>query len=327
MVWVYKLDDGGRRADTSLGFVIAPGQVATAFQAIDEATRLEVEFADGRKVGSREIWACSRLQDWALVKVDTGSTPALRRVESGAETNGERYFLFNVAGNGARVIGAANLSGRRTVPGYGDRIQIQPSPTREAAGGPLLTSNGLVAGIVGGSVTPGSRISPLIMSENPELWPPSNAEIAVTPIAVVPVLTSGKSARFDALLDSGVLTPPIAPNSSLISAGLAKSIFKNPNDGEAKQSSEFSHGDKIAWIYTAWQKKSRNGKGEVTAKVYDARNRLLVDLTPQTISLPDAARVRVPFEFALQKLAAGVYRVEILWNDKPAWRAFLTVTD
>ena len=292
LVWIYKQDLGGRRFDKALGFVIAPGQVATAFQAIDEAARLEIKFADGRQATSRDIIACNRLQDWALIKVDTGRTPALPKIESGAE----RYSAFNVDADGTRTISQINVTGRRTIPGFGERIQIQPAPSRDAVGGPLLTQNNLAAGIVGGSVTPGNRI-------------PAEPVNEATPIAAIPSTVAGRPATLQTLLDSGVLTPPTVPNPSLISAELTKTS------------------DKLAWVHTVWQKKSRAGNGEVTVKVYDVRNRLLVDRTPQKISLTETTPLRVPFEFSLQKFTAGVYRIDVFWNDQPVWRTFLTLTD
>jgi hypothetical protein len=292
LVWIYKQDIAGHRTDKSLGFVIAPGQVATAFQAIDEAARLELSFADGRQATSREILACNRLQDWALIKVDTGRTPALRRIESGAE----RYSAFNVDADGTRTISQINVTGRRTLPGFGERIQIQPAPSHDAVGGPLLTQNNLVVGIVGGSVMPGNRIASEPVNE-------------ATPIAAVPTTTAGRPATLQTLLESGVLTPPVTSNPSLISAELSK------------------NSDKLAWVHTVWQKRSRAGNGEITVKVFDVRNRLVVDRTPQKISLSETTPQPVPFEFSVLKLSAGIYRVDVFWNDQPVWRSFLTLTD
>src|SRR5260370_5108221 len=42
LVWIYKLDGAGGRTDTSLGFMIASGQLATAFQAIAETPTRDV---------------------------------------------------------------------------------------------------------------------------------------------------------------------------------------------------------------------------------------------------------------------------------------------
>lgn len=50
LVWIYEIDEAGRRTDTSLGFVVGTDQVETAFQAMDGALRVELEFADRRAV-------------------------------------------------------------------------------------------------------------------------------------------------------------------------------------------------------------------------------------------------------------------------------------
>jgi len=327
LVWIRKMDDVDRQSDTSLGFVIAAGQVVTAFQAVDSATLLEVELSKGRRVTTHELWACNRLQDWAVLKVDTGNTAALRKAESGNVPVGERYLVFNVERNQTRIFGGVDITGRRSVAGFGDRIQIQPSPSQEAVGGPLLTPDGLVAGVVGGSVAPGSRVSRHAMSVSPALWSRLNADSAATPISLVSVLNDGRSATLQSLLDSGVLTPPVTPNPSLIYGGSTRAVSKLANDLTTKDTSEFSHRDVVAWVYTLWQKKDKSGKGVVSAKVYDCRNKLLVDVIPKKVSLSSAVPTRVAFDFALQKFTAGIYRVDVLWNDKPAWRTFLTVMD
>src|SRR5580698_10618378 len=54
IVWVHKLDSAGSKFDMSTGFVIAPNTIATAFQSVDSAELLEIEFSDGRKVQTKE---------------------------------------------------------------------------------------------------------------------------------------------------------------------------------------------------------------------------------------------------------------------------------
>jgi hypothetical protein len=134
MVWVHKIDAAGRREDTALGFVTGKNRVATAFQAVDAATKLQLEFSDGRKVETDEIAACSRTGDWALIEADTSAIPALPSGDPKLVSVGERLIVFNVE-NGARAIGGVDISGRRMVPGFGERIQISPRwrPTQPAA--------------------------------------------------------------------------------------------------------------------------------------------------------------------------------------------------
>jgi hypothetical protein len=327
LVWIYKLDEAGRRTDTSLGFVIGRDRIATAFQSIDGTLKVEVEFADRHKTICEEVWACDRFQDWALLKVQTDQVPPLASIEGGSVPVGERYLVFNVEKEDIRVIGGVDITARRTVPGFGERIQLSPFPASEAAGGPLLNPNGMVVGIVGGSITPGSRFSRRAMSVSPGLWSKLNGETAATPITVLPAPNRFQPASFQSLLDRGVLTTPLKPTSSLLYGGSARSVAKRSNDLSTTDASEFSHRDQFAWIYTLWQKKDKIGKGVVSAKVYDSRNRLLVDVTPKRVSLPEGPPLRVAFDVPLEKFSPGVFRVDVLWNDQPAWRTFFTVTD
>jgi len=139
MVWVYKIDAAGRREDTSLGFVTAKNRIATAFQAIDASTRLELEFSDGRKLRTDQLAAWSRTGDWALIDADTAAIPALASGDPKLVTVGERLIAFNVE-NTARAIGGVDISGRRVVPGFGERIQISPALGLTRFAGPLTTA-------------------------------------------------------------------------------------------------------------------------------------------------------------------------------------------
>lgn len=69
---------------------------------------------------------------------------------------GARLITFNVE-NGTRAIGKVDVTAKRAVRGFGDRLQFSPPLALEAAGAPLLDENGNVVGILGGNVMPGAR--------------------------------------------------------------------------------------------------------------------------------------------------------------------------
>jgi hypothetical protein len=154
-----------------------------------------------------------------------------------------------------------------------------------------------------------------------------NGETAATPITVLPASNRLEPASFQALLNRGDLTAPLKPTPSLLYGGSARSVAKRPDDLSTADATEFSHRDQFAWIYTLWEKKDKNGKGAVSAKVYDSHNRVVVDVTPKRVSLPEGPPLRVAFDVPLDKFSPGVFRVDVLWNDQPAWRTFFTVTD
>ena len=311
LVRIQRTDAAGV-TDSLLGFVIGPNQVATGFQAIDAPQKIEVIFADGRKVAVRDVWACNRLKDWAIVRADTGSIPALAKAEKEEIAAGQRFLAFRVDAGGKPALADVEIAGRSTVPIFGDRIQFSAQPSKESVGGPLLTPAGLVAGIIGGSRVPGSRL----------IYP---AGVEATPITGVTVPNGGKAVRLEVLIDSGLLTPPLTLMRSLVSCGVARSFTKGPNSFTADDVSEFSRTDNVARIYSLWQKKDKGGSGEAAARIYDVRNKVLVDFTPQNLSIPESAPALVDFRAALQKYPPGVYRVDVLWNDQPVCRKFFAI--
>ncbi len=95
--------DGG--LSSSNGFVIGKDRIATSFQAIDSASALDIEFANGRVARTQEIWNVNRLQDWAVVKADTQDVPALAPEAPATSYVGERLMVFNVEERGSRAFG------------------------------------------------------------------------------------------------------------------------------------------------------------------------------------------------------------------------------
>ena len=65
LVWIRKVDGTGRRSEAATGFVVQANSIATAFQSIDSAKSIEIEFADGHKV--KQIrWPPSRAWETGL---------------------------------------------------------------------------------------------------------------------------------------------------------------------------------------------------------------------------------------------------------------------
>ena len=325
LVWVHKLDESGRRIDTGSGFVLGSNQIATAFQVIDTATSIEVEFEGGRKVPVDEFWATNRLQDWAVLKADTTSVASLRLGDASKLAVAERLLVFNVEGNLTRAFGGVDLTGRRTVPAFGDRMQLTPAVSAEGAGGPLLNSAGEVVGVLGGSTFPGARFGRRDLSVSPTLYLMMVVNNAATPIDLVRV-EGAVPATLKTLRESGILSTALAPMPSFL-YGATSLAFKGQRDSLPQGVSEFSKKDTEIWVYSMWQRKDRVSKGMVSAEVYDAANRVRVRVTPKKISIPAEAPLRYGFAFSPQNLVSGPYRVDVCFDGRPIWRTFLTITD
>lgn len=325
IVWIYKLDDAGRRVDTSSGFVSAPGRITTAFQAIDSASRLEVEFATGRKVFADSVLGCSCTGDWALLKLDTGSAPAIPRGKPQDVAVGDRLIVFNVEAN-ARVIGGIDIAGKRTVKDFGERIQLSPAVAAEAAGGPLLDVFGRVVAILGGSLTPGSRFGGRAMNLSTALFNSFSAENAATPISLLLDNFTADSKTLAALAKDGTLTVPVTPIPEFMYGGTSADLPKRASDALPREVSDFSTHDQQICVSTLWMRKAKRGKGQVSANVFDVLNHLRVNVEPKKVTLIDTP-LRVAFTFAPSSLKPGVYRIDVNWDDQPVWRTFVEITD
>jgi len=321
LVWVHKVDESGRRSDTASGFVIAKNRVATAFQAIDSATKFQVEFPGGRTVEGDEVLALSRLGDWAVLKTETGDTPPLETGDPAAIAIGQRLIACNVE-SGGRTIGGVDIGGRRPLAGYGERIQYSPDLTAEAVGGPLLDSFGRVVGIVGGSLVPGARAGSRNMELSPALWT-FNHQSAV-PVSVLPTQLPETGQRLAELEAQGKLTAPVHAMEELVFGGTTLNLPKASGKGLPASVSEFSRKAAQVWVYSLWQQKGKRSKGVISAKIYDAQNRLRGDIQPRKISL-SGAPIRNSFGFAPGPLDPGVYRIDVCWDGQAVWRTFIRI--
>lgn len=325
VVSIYKIDSEGRRTDTTTGFVFEPNRILTAFQSIDASTRLELEFSSGRKVAVTDIAAWSRAGDWAVLNADTGAAPVLKRGDPNSVAVGERLIVFNVEG-GARVLGGVDIGGRRKVPGFGERIQISPSVAAEAAGGPLLDTSGHVVAILGGSLNPGARFSGRVMSLSPALWNSFSAENAATPISEVTAPVPNQSKTLEALSKEGILSSGITPMPEFMYGGTTTELPKRMNDPMPREISDFSVRDPQISIHSPWVRKAKLSKGELSTSVYDPSNRLRVTAGPKKVTLQQTP-TRISFSFSPASLQPGVYRVDLNWDGRTAWRTFIRITE
>lgn len=321
MVWIHKLDPQGRRVDISSGFVIAQDRVLTAFQAIDAADGIDVEFADGRTVKAEALAGWNRLQDWAILSLPTLAVPAIA-VDKSEIAIGEHYVVFSVETGLARTFGGIDVSGRRQDAVCGDRILLSPILGAETAGGPLLTLSGKVVGLLGGSVVPGSRFEERSSPRSSPYWAQTSIPGGAIPIALA---KETGSATLTGLRAAGVLSHAIRPNGNFLSA-MTMLTPKKGRETAFISRDQFSRQDSIS-VWTSWLKKEKEGKGVFSAKIFDAQNRLLVDIAPRKVSLNANSEARLQFDFLLDKAPKGTYRIDVRWNEDTVWRSFVSLVD
>lgn len=330
VVWIHKLDRTGSKFDRAMGFVIAAGAIATAFQAIDSASSLEIEFSDGRKIRTDQIFELSRSGDWAIVKAETGSLAPIPRGDARLLV-GQKLALFTFDSN-TRVIGIVDVGGQSMVPGFGERIQITPETPPEAAGSPLLNSAGRVAGVVGGSLKPGARLTRSAAMGNQEVKETlahgagGTSINSATAIAELPKQALSKIRTLAELAEKGFLTPVLSPMPELVYAGTTNELRKRVSAGLPPEVSEFSQKGSMAGLFTVWQKKGKLSKGVISIRGFDTSNKLRVEGSAKRVSLSKEAQ-ELGFTFSPSSLEPGMYRIDLSWDEIPIWRTFIRVTD
>lgn len=325
LVWIHRLDASGHRIDTASGFVLAAGQVATAFQAIDSSAKVEIEFDDRRRVPADTVLGYHRLQDWAILQVETGDATPLARGEPAKPGVGERLLAFNVETAGSRTFGGVDLAGRQDVPAFGERLLLSSSLSAEAAGGPLLSADGEVLGILGGSTLPGSRFGPRALNISPSLFLPLRWVTSATPISLLapsaaPVTIAGMAA-------AGALSPIVQPTPALVYGGTSNTLHDLPPQSIPPSVREFSRRDQQVWVYSLWRRDGKFSKGSLSVRVYDPQNRVRVTSETRKISIPSGLPLRYAVGFASRDLLPGAYRVDLLLDDQAVWRTYITLTE
>ena len=326
LVWVDKMDTPGRRIDRATGFVSGANQITTAFQAIDGALDLEVEFADGRraKIGSVAAW--NRLQDWAVLTVETNAVTALRRAESVDTPIGERFLVFNVENN-VRTIDGVDFTGRDRSTAFGERLLLNPPPAMLAVGGPLMNKYGEVLGVVGGSQAPGARIAERALAVSPGLYNKLAGMISGTPVHGIPMQVLAKNESLAGLLAQGILTAPLRPHPNVKYGATARKAAKREVASAQNDATDFSRKDESITVYAQLEEVEKAKNAMISATVFDVQNRARIAVPPMKAKWAGRVPVRWSAEIAPAALEPGIYRVDIRIGDQTAWRSFIQIRD
>lgn len=324
LVWVHKLDGAGRRVDTSTGYVIAPDSILTAFQSIDTAVKIEMEFADRAVISTDEIISWNRLQDWAVIKGETGDIPALEFGKSDSINVGESAIVFSIGAGSSRIIGGIDISGRSEVSGFGERIYLNPQLPPQAVGGPLLDPYGRVIGLLGGSLTPGMRINTLKAAITGALAFRKGYLVSAIPIDKNKLRINSPAVKLDRLYNLGILTTPLSPT-PVFKYGTVTDKIADDHSFTAK--TQFSPSDSEIIVCTNWERTKQIKEGIISMNVFDASNRPRFKVEPYNLRLPKKGTYQNYYRFNPRNLEPGAYRIDLFWDGLPVWRSFISITD
>jgi Trypsin-like peptidase domain len=328
-VAIERLDASGNRLSQGSGFLLSPGWIVTAFEAIDGASRLRLTFSDGRKIEGVQIMMWDRRKDWAVLPVDAGKLPALERAAADSWNVGDEGTFLVASSGGNRVITATSVDGKSDFPVAGPRLNLSSAPPAEAIGSALLNNYGEVIGVIVGSLVPGASSLDLLQLR---MRIPSGGIIQgglALPLTAVPnSMSNPQVTSLEQMMASGQFIPPVTAGRNIVYGQLARSLNKQGSIPVPAEGGEtFSRRDAELFVYVMWEGHEK-AKGLVTMRLFDLDNHPLGGTSkPTKLNLNKGERVASTWSLKGGVLAPGFYRVDVWLDDAPAWRQFFQVTE
>jgi hypothetical protein len=325
---VEKLDSKGQRIDGGSGFFVEPDVLLTAFQVIDGASRLRVSLLDGRRLETQEALSWDKWQDWAFIKVDSGRKQSIRLSSSAESLVGSRVYALAVSASGARVIVRCDIVGKGRFPRNGERINLNCTHP-DVIGSPLLDEYGDVIGIVGGSMIPGwasTKVLPGVYFSGSRLAN-ANPGLVAVPIKSPSKPSAGHPAtNLQQLASDATFTPVLTRFENIQYGTLAKRVETKPVPRAMEETYEFRSTDPLT-VFIDWQPKEKI-KGAATLRIYDLAGRLLIESKPAKLDVKPGPNSSYRWWKAdISSLKPAIYRVDVLIDSSPIWRAFFKVND
>jgi hypothetical protein len=200
-------------------------------------------------------------------------------------------------------------------------------------GGPLLDEYGNYVGILGGSIIPGGDPVKTLGLLNEPGATSGTIEMEVTGLAVPHGLfpesnASDTGARLTEIANRGEFLSPVVKSDSIQYASLASAVTKDPGNTLTPKGFKrvFSRRENKATMYVNWQTTSKE-KVICVLRLFGADNRQLSESKPREVSLGPGKYVATTWDIPIGAMPDGIYRVDLILNDKTAWRDFFRITD
>lgn len=331
-VTIEKISSDGAVLGKGTGFWIGEGRILTAFDAIDSSASLHILLRDGSRLTTDQILAWNRWQDWAVVKTQAGPKTWLKAGSKEPLNVGDRCVFLEIGPVGARLADGS-ITGKNTFPRAGERLLVASGVTTLSFGGPLLDEYGNYVGVLGGSVLPGGDpIKTLILLSEPGTsgrasdWETTGLAVPRTLLPDIP--ESAPATLLSELASRGELLPQVVKSDSFRSAALATMAGKDRASGFiAKEYKRvFARRDTNVTVYVSWQTTSKE-KLICTLRLFNMDNKAIDQSKPREISLGPGKYMETTWDIPFKTMPSGIYRVDLVLNDKIAWRDFFRIAD
>lgn len=331
-VSVEKLTADGVPVDKSSGFWVGDGQILTAFESIDGAASLRISLASGAQTTTNQVIAWNRWQDWAVLKVDANPKSLLKRSANLSPNVGDRCSFLEWSAVGSKITDGS-ITGTNTFPRAGARLLVASGVSPQSIGGALLDEFGNYAGVIGGSIVPSANPIRILYLLNDSGNPNTTLDFETTGLAVslsllpnLPLNTAPTT--LGELANRGEFAPLVVKSNSIQYMMVTNAVGKDSGNIPLPRNSKqiFSKRENKASVYVNWQTTTKE-KVMCSLRFFSAENKLIGSSKQQEVSLAPGKYASTSWDFPLAQLTPGIYRVDLLINDKTSWREFIRVTD
>jgi len=331
-VIIEKLTEDGTPAVKSTGFWIGDGQILTSFESIDGAASLRVSLNSGTQTKTDQVIAWNRWQDWAVLKIDASPKSFLKRAAGGAANVGDHCVFLEWGAVGSKLADGS-VTGMNSFPRVGSRLLVNSGVSSESIGGALLDDFGNYVGIIGGSIVPSANPVRILALLNDSGTSPSTLDWQTTGLAVpqslLPDLPSNAAPTSLAeLANRGEFAPIVIKSNSIQYMTVTNSIGKDTGGIPFPRNSKqiFSRRDNNAAVYVNWQSSTKE-KVAYILRLFTADNKMISASKPQEVSLAPGKYASTSWDLPVGSLPPGIYRIDLLLNEKTSWREFIRVTE
>src|SRR5258705_1631249 len=327
-VLIENINRKGARRNVGTGFFIGPGRLVTAFQVIDDTTKLRIVGPQGRIIEATEVLSFNRRQDWLILKVALDNVAPLERAPVDSWAIGDRSYFLDVPAESNRVLVETSLIGRQSLGPAGERLNIAHTRNPPAVGSPVLNEYGEVIGLVGGNLLPGAAfLEDLAFGARSNSLGIATRGTFAVPINLVDE-ASVSATTIEGLLKSGQFMPALVSTQSVLSGTLSRVVNKKTDPPQPiDERIEFSRANPQGVLLLTWLPKEKR-KGQPSLRLYDLDNHLLSEtLNKKKITVTPNKLSYSMWEFNLTGLPAGIYRFDVLLDGDFVWRTFFRVVE
>ena len=331
-VIIEKLSSDGTAIEKSTGFWVGNGQVLTSFESVDGAAALRVSLSSGAQIKTDSAIAWNRWQDWAVLKVDAAPKSFLKRGDNGAANVGDHCVFLEWGPIGSKLTDGT-VTGTNSFPRAGARLLVASGVSPQSIGGALVDEFGNYVGIIGGSIVPSANpirilalLSESAVSSSALDWETTGLAV---PQSLLPDLPSNAPpTSFAELTNHGEFAPLVIKSHSIqrmsVTSAIGKDFGSIPFPRDSKQI--FSKRDNKAIVYVTWQTSTKQ-KLVYSLRLFTTDNKMISSSKQQEISLAPGKYASSNWDLPFGLMPPGIYRIDLLIDDKTSWREFIRVTE